>query len=84
MIRWKGELCDGEVHMTARDYCDHKTRERHEAMRRVLQKLGNNPILTMEVQSAVRYAVFILDDNEFLTKRVNELKEQIENMKARK
>lgn len=82
-LKWKGELADGEVHMTAREYCDHKTREKHEEQRQLLRKLANNPILTEDIRRTIRYAVYVLDDNEFLMKMITELHEQIDNMKER-
>ena len=81
MIRWKGELADGHVHMTAHEFVEHRTKENHEKQRQILRKLSGNPILTDEIRTAVRYAVFILEDNEMYRKRISELMEQIENMK---
>ena len=82
-MNWKGELGDGEVHMTAHDYVEHKVAEDHEQKRMQLRKIANNPILSKEAAEAVRYAVYILDDNIWLRNRIMELQEQIENMKAR-
>lgn len=85
VLRWKGELGDGHVHMTAREYVDHKSKEDSERHRQVLRKIANNPILTADVQAAVRYAIYRIDDNEMLRKRCSDLMETIENMKkARK
>ena len=81
MIRWKGELADGHVHMTAHEFVEHRTKENHEKQRQTLRKLSGNPILTDEIRTAVRYAVYILDDNEFYRKQISDLREQIENMK---
>jgi len=82
-IRWKGELGDGQVHMTAREYCEHKVAEDHEAKRQILRKLSGNPILTDEVRNAVRYAVNILDDNIWLRKQYMDLKQMYESYKKR-
>lgn len=68
-IRWKGELGDGRVHMTAKEYCEHKVSEDHERNRQILRKLSGNPILTDETRKAIRYAMFILDDNIWLRKQ---------------
>lgn len=85
LLRWKGELADGEIHMTAREYCEHRTKEDHEQKRQALRKIANNPILTKDTQEAIRYAIYCLDDNEFMRKRIEELQEEIKNvMKARK
>ena len=81
ILKWKGELGDGHVHMTAREFCEHRTRERTEQQRQILRKVGNNPILNEETKMAVRYAVYALEDNELLRKRIEDLQEQIENMK---
>ena len=84
MIHWKGELGDGHIHMTAREYSEHKMRERHETYRQALRKIANNPILSKETQEAVRHAVFLIDENIFLQKRVAEVEEKCRNiMKAR-
>lgn len=81
VLRWKGELADGHVHMTAHEYVEHRTKENHERQRQILRKLSGNPILTDEIRMAVRYAVYILDDNDFYRKQVSELREEIDNMK---
>ena len=61
-LRWKGELGDGHVHMTAREFVEHRTKERDEQMRQALRKIANNPILTKEVKEAIRFAVYRMDD----------------------
>lgn len=75
MTRWKGELADGKIHMTAEEYCNHKVAEDHEKRRQLLRKIGNNPILTKDVQDAVLYAVQILDNNIWLRKQCIDLLE---------
>ena len=81
---WKGELCDGHVHMTAVEYVEHKSREDYEKNKQVLRKLSNNPILTKEVREAIRFAVYRMDDIDWLWKINTDLRETIENvMKAR-
>lgn len=80
-LRWKGELGDGKIHMTAREYVDHHVREEHEKKRQLLRKISNNPALADDVRDAVRYAVFILEDNVLMRKICADLREQIENMK---
>ena len=75
MIRWKGVLSDGKVHMTAEEYCNHKVAEDHEKRHQLLRKVGNNPILTKDVQTAVLYAVRILDENVWLRKQYLDLLE---------
>ena len=82
-MTWKGELGDGNVHMTAHEYVEHKVAEDHEQKRTQLRKIANNPILSKEASEAVRYAVYILDDNVWLRNRIIELQTQIENMKVR-
>lgn len=82
-IRWRGELGDGRVHMTAKEYCEHKVAEGHEAKRQILRKLSGNPILADEVRNAVRYAVNILDDNIWLRKQYMDLKAMYEAYKKR-
>ena len=77
-LRWKGELGDGHIHMTAHEYCEHKDREYMEAQKQQLRKIANNPILTEEVRKAIRYAVFRIDDAIWWRKQYEELKEQKE------
>ena len=81
---WKGELGDGHVHMTAREYCEHKDKEKHERQRQALRKIANNPILSKETKEAVLYAVFQIDDNTWLRNHVLELEEEIRNIKEQK
>ena len=80
-LRWNGELGYGKIHMTAREYVDHHVQEEHEKKRQLLRKISNNPALADDVRDAVRYAVFILEDNVLLRKICADLREQIENMK---
>ena len=80
-IRWKGELGDGQIHMTAQEYCEHKVAEDHELKRQTLRKLSGNPILADEVRQAIRYAVYILDDNIWLRKQYMDLKQMHEAYK---
>lgn len=80
-IKWKGELADGHIHMTAKEFVDHKTAERDMKNLLLLRKLANNPILSEEAKEAIRYAVFRIDDVVWLRKINNHLHEQIENMK---
>lgn len=80
-LHFKTELADGEVHMTAHDYCQHKTKEWYQQHKQELRKIANNPILSDEVKQEIRVAVYCMDDNEFYLKRIEELNEEIENMK---
>ena len=82
-LRWKGELGDGHVHMTSREFVEHRTKERDEQMRQLLRKIANNPILTKETQAAIRYAIWRIDENAWHLEIIEQLKEQIKNMKAR-
>lgn len=81
MIRWKGELADGKVHMTAEEYCHHRTAEEYEKEKQLLRKIANNPILTDEARKAIRFAVYRIDDVIFWQKQYLELKEQKERTK---
>lgn len=80
-FRWKGELADGHVHMTANEFVDHKTMEKDMKNLLLLRKIANNPILSEEAKEAIRYAVFRIDDVVWLRKIIVDLREQIENMK---
>lgn len=82
-LRWNGELGDGQIHMTAHEFVEHRTKERHEQMRQLLRKIANNPILTKETQAAIRYAIWQMDENTWHMEIIEQLKEQIKNMKAR-
>ena len=68
-IKINGMLCDDRVHMTAKEYSEHKVDEDHYKHRHVLRKLSGNPILSEETRRAIRYAVYILDDNVWLRKQ---------------
>ena len=61
-LRWKGELADGHIHMTAMEYWEHKSKENFETQKQILRKTANNPILTNEVKEAIRFAVYRMDD----------------------
>lgn len=79
-LRWKGELADGHIHMTAMEYWEHKSKENFEAQKQILRKVANNPILTKEVQEAIRFAVYRMDDIVWLRKINSDLKETIRNI----
>ena len=72
-IKINGMLCDDRVHMTAREYSEHKVDEDHYKRRNILRKLSGNPILTEDIRKAIRYAVYILDDNVWLRKQYRDL-----------
>ena len=56
-LHFKTELCDGECHMTAHDYCEHKQRERDSEQRRALTKLEHNPALSPESRAVIHQAL---------------------------
>ena len=57
--------------------------EENERFKDGLRKIANNPILNDETKEAIRFAVYRIDDVIWLRKQINDLKEQIENMKVR-
>ena len=80
-IRFNGELADGLVHMTAREFCNHNTAEDYEKNKMLLRKIANNPILTDDTKRAIRFAMYRLDDITWLRKRNNDLQDMLDNMK---
>ena len=80
-LRFKTELADGEIHMTAHEFVEHRTREDLEMHKTELRKLANNPILNKETQKLVRYAVYCVDDILWYREIISTLREQIDNMK---
>ena len=62
-IRINGMLCDDRVHMTAREYCEHKNNEDYYKHGQALRKLSGNPILTEEARKEIWYASLVYDEN---------------------
>ena len=79
MIHFKGELCDGHVHMTAEEFCEHSVHERYEKDLAVLRKLANNPVIDRDVRNAVWSAIRCYQDkvmwrNEYIRVRMENSK----------
>ena len=79
-LRWKGELGDGHIHMTAKEFVEHRSLEDYERNKQMLRKIANNPNLSKEAQEAVRFAVYRMDDIVWLRKINSDLKETIKNI----
>ena len=79
-LRWKGELGDGHIHMTAKEFVEHRSLEDYERNKQMLRKIANNPILSEEAQEAIRFAVYRMDDIVWLRKINSGLKETIKNI----
>ena len=76
-MHFKTELCDGEVHMTAKDFVEHCNQENRLKLRNRLKKVANNPILDKDVRDAVWAAIYLIDDNNSWRKKYIELKEKL-------
>ena len=61
MMGFRGELCDGHVHMTAHEFMLHKRRENVEKQRMKLKKLANNPALADDIRETLYLQVFYLN-----------------------
>ena len=59
-LRFKGELCDGNVHMTAKEFYYHKFHENIEKQRIKLKKISSNPVLSDDVKATIRKQLFYL------------------------
>ena len=80
VLRWKGELGDGKIHMTATEFVEHRSLEDYERNKQMLRKIANNPILSKEVQEAIRFAIYRMDDIVWLKKINSDLRETIRNI----
>ena len=83
-MKWKGELGDGHVHMTAMEFVEHRSLEDYERNKTMLRKIANNPILSKEAQEAIRFAVYRMDDIIWLRKINSDLRETIKNIGGEK
>ena len=54
---FKGELCDGHVHMTAEEFVDNKIKANAYKRMKKLGKIANNPILSEDVREVLRDAL---------------------------
>jgi hypothetical protein len=61
MLHWKGELCDGHVHMTAKEFLHHRSRVNVEKQRMKLKKLANNPAFAEDVRETLYRQIFYLN-----------------------
>lgn len=78
---FKGELCDGHVHMTAKEYVDHKTREYHETQRMKLKKLSRNPALSEDVREMLDTQVYMINLLEWYREQYTELQKKYEDLR---
>lgn len=62
MIKFKGQLCDGEVHINAHDFIEQQIKTRYEKDNALLRRLANNPIIDKEYRDAVWRAIERGDD----------------------
>ena len=61
-LRWKGELSDDRVHMTAEQYIEHRVQEQFYEEQKELRKLANNPALSNEAKKIIRKAISVYQD----------------------
>ena len=64
-MRFKGQLGDGHVHLTAEEYLYHRQRENHEKQKQKLRKLANNPAFSEEVRETLYLQIFYINLLEF-------------------
>ena len=77
-LHFKTELCDGNVHMTAHEYCEHKIKEHHEYQKRMLRKLANNPAINDDFRDVLWNAILNIDYMEHYRKLFQKEREQKE------
>lgn len=64
-LRFKGSLCDGHVHISAREYADRRYDTFEYLHKKELLKLANNKIFSDETRKALWKAVHMIEHDRF-------------------
>lgn len=81
IFHFKTQLCDGKVHLTAKDYLDHSVKVDHEKQRMKLKKLANNPALADDVRDLLYKQIFNINLLEWWRERYIEMRDKYEELK---
>ena len=79
-LHFKGELCDGEIHIKMKDLLEHNVREQHEKQRMKLKKLANNPALSEDAREVLNTQVYYINMLEFWRKQYIEMRDKYEEL----
>lgn len=55
---FKSQLCDGHVHLTAKDFIEHKNAEFHTQQQMKLKKFANNPALSEDFRELLYQQIY--------------------------
>ena len=79
-LHFKGELCDGEIHIKINDLLEHQVLERHEIQRMKLKKLANNPALSDDARNVLNTQVYYINMLEWWRKQYIDLQKKYEDL----
>ena len=79
-LHFKGQLCDGEIHIKIKDLIEHNVRERHEKQRMKLKKLANNPALSEDAKEVLNTQIYYINLLEWYRNRLIELQKKHEEL----
>ena len=77
-LHFKTELCDGECHMTAYGFWEHRIKERRWQQLQKLRKLANNPALAKDVRDTIQRAIIDTNMANYWRQAYIELREKHE------
>ena len=80
-LHFKGELCDGEIHIKIKDLIEHNVLEQHEKQRMKLKKLANNPAFSEDARATLSTQAYYINLLEWYRKQWLETLEKYENLK---
>jgi hypothetical protein len=65
---FKSQLCDGHVHLTAKDFIDHKVAEGHMKQQMKLKKYANNPALCEDLREMLYQQIYNINQLQWYRK----------------
>ena len=80
-LNFKTQLCDGRVHITAKDYLEHCVSVNHEKQRMKLKKLANNPVLSEDARNVLNTQIHYINMLEWWRKQYIDLQKKYEDLR---
>ena len=80
IYNFKTQLCDGRVHITAKDYIEHSVKVNHEKQRMKLKKLANNPALSDDARDILYKQIYNINLLEWWREWYIEMRDKYEEL----
>ena len=82
-LHFKTKLCDGKVHLYAKDYIEHSVKVNYEKQKMKLKKLAGNPILDIDIRHMLAMQIYNINTLEWWRERYIELQGKYEELQKR-